>query len=105
MYTPCTEDKRMGHNDVPLAGEGDVSIISVGAKLCQLCHHHAGVVQAHVPLKCYVPPSAICKVSHDPSNGISLTYKIFPFQMDQTSLFKDRQYVCKVHPSTNWFKV
>ena len=65
----------MGHNDFPLAVEGDVSIVSVDAKLRQLSHHLAaavqahlagalkahlaGPVQAHAALKCCLPPSSV----------------------------------------------
>ena len=41
----------MGHDDLPLAVEGDVSIFSVDPKLSQLSHHQMGAVQAHVVCK------------------------------------------------------
>ena len=35
----------MGHDDLPLAVEADVSIVSVDPKLSQLSHHQVGPVR------------------------------------------------------------
>ena len=46
--SPGFEDDRMGHDDLPLAVEADVSIVSVDPKLSQLSHHQVVPVHAHV---------------------------------------------------------
>ena len=57
----------MGHDNLPLAVEADVSIVSVDPKLSQLSHHQVGPVHAHVishvylkglNLKCCILPNA-----------------------------------------------
>ena len=52
LSTPGPEDERMGHDDLPLAVEGDVGIVSLDPKLSQLSHHQVSAVQAHVVCMC-----------------------------------------------------
>ena len=55
----------MGHDNLPLAVEADVSIVSVVSKLSQLSHHQVDPVHAHLHahlkdlnLKCCILPNA-----------------------------------------------